>query len=99
MSPTGTYRRPARVTTVTITGTDFTGASAVKFATGGKFANGSTAIKRKPGKKYQTWIERTELRNVAKETRHMPDAFINAAGNDVTPALVAYAAPIVGPNA
>ena len=72
------------------------GASAVKFATGGKFANGSTAIKRKPGKKYQVWIERTELKNVAKETRHMPDEFINDAGNDVTPAFIAYAKPIVG---
>lgn len=72
------------------------GQSAVKFATGGKFANGSTAIKRKPGKKYATYIERTELRNVAKETRHMPDAFINAAGNDVTPAFIEYAKPIVG---
>jgi len=72
------------------------GASAVKFATGGKFANGSTAIKRKPGKKYQVWIERTELKNVAKETRHMPDEFINKAGNDVTPAFIAYAKPIVG---
>ena len=72
------------------------GATAVKFATGGKFNNGSTAIKRKPGKTYKTWIERTELRNVAKETRHMPDEFINKAGNDVTAAFVAYARPIVG---
>lgn len=72
------------------------GATAVKFATGGKFANGSTAIKRKPGKKYQTWIERTELRNVAKETKHMPDEFISKSGNDVTPAFIAYAKPIVG---
>jgi 6-phosphofructokinase 1 len=73
------------------------GTTAVKFATGGKFDNGSTAIKRAPGKTYKTWIERTELRNVAKETRHMPDEFINAAGNDVTPAFLKYAAPIIGP--
>ena len=73
------------------------GATAVKFATGGKFDNGSTAIKRAPGKTYKTWIERTELKNVAKETKHMPDEFINAAGNDVTPAFLKYAAPIVGP--
>lgn len=73
------------------------GQAAVKFATGGQFANGSTAIKRKPGKAYKTWIERTELKNVAKETRHMPDEFISAAGNDVTPAFIQYAAPIVGP--
>lgn len=73
------------------------GTAAVKFATGGKFENGSTAIKRKPGKKYATYIERTELRNVAKETRHMPEEWINKAGNDVTKAFIDYAAPIVGP--
>ncbi|HOW98130.1 MAG TPA: 6-phosphofructokinase [Kiritimatiellia bacterium] len=73
------------------------GQAAVKFANGGKFANGSTAIKRKPGKSYRTWIERTELKNVAKETRHMPDEFINAEGNNVTAAFIRYAAPIVGP--
>jgi 6-phosphofructokinase 1 len=72
------------------------GVSAVKFATGGKFANGSTAIKRKPGKKYATYIERIELRQVAKETRHMPDEFIAKAGNDVTKAFIEYAKPIVG---
>jgi len=72
------------------------GTLAVKFATGGKFASGSTAIKRQPGKKYAVTIERTELKNVAKETRHMPDEFINKAGNDVTPAFIAYAKPIVG---
>ena len=72
------------------------GVSAVKFATGNQFNSGSTAIKRKPGKKYAVTIERTELKNVAKETRHMPDEFINRAGNDVTPAFIAYAKPIVG---
>jgi ATP-dependent phosphofructokinase / diphosphate-dependent phosphofructokinase len=73
------------------------GQMAVKFATGSKFDNGSTAIKRKPGKKYATYIERTELKNVAKETRHMPDQFIAKSGNDVTPAFIKYATPIVGP--
>ncbi|HMP77779.1 MAG TPA: 6-phosphofructokinase [Kiritimatiellia bacterium] len=73
------------------------GAAAVKFACGGQYANGSTAIKRAPGKKYMTWIERTELKNVAKETRHMPDAWIAPSANDVTKAFITYAAPIVGP--
>jgi 6-phosphofructokinase 1 len=73
------------------------GQTAVKFATGGEFDSGSTAIKRKPGKVYKTWIERTELKNVAKETRHMPDEWINQAGNDVTKAFLDYARPIVGP--
>ena len=73
------------------------GTAAVKYATGGQYDNGSTAIKRAPGKKYMTWIERTELKNVAKETRHMPDEFIGKDGNDVTPAFIKYASPIVGP--
>lgn len=73
------------------------GATAVKFATGGKFDNGSTAIKRAKGKGYKTWIERTELKNVAKETRHMPDEWISPAANDVTKAFIEYAKPIVGP--
>ena len=59
-------------------------------------ACGSVAIRRKPGKKYQVYFELVPLRNVAKETRHMPDNFINAEGNDVTKAFIDYAAPIVG---
>jgi 6-phosphofructokinase 1 len=73
------------------------GTMAVKFATGGKWTSGSTAIRRNPGKKYAVTIERTELKNVAKETRHMPDNFISKSGNDVTAAFIGYAKPIVGP--
>jgi len=58
--------------------------------------DGSIAIKRKPGKKYAVFFERVPLRNVAKETRHMPANYINKAGNNVTKAFVEYAAPIVG---
>ncbi len=58
--------------------------------------DGSIAIRRKPGRKYEVYFERVPLANVAKETRRMPDAFINKDGNDVTPAFMDYAAPIVG---
>ncbi len=61
-----------------------------------KYQDGSVAIRRKPGKKYSVYFERVELRLVSKETRHMPDAFINKAGNDVTKAFIEYAKPIVG---
>jgi 6-phosphofructokinase 1 len=61
------------------------------------FANGSIAIKRKPGKTYKVYFERVSLRSVAKETRHMPDKFISKDGNDVTQAFLDYAKPIVGP--
>ncbi len=71
------------------------GTVAVKTSLG--MDSGSIAIRRKPGKKYQVYFERVPLEKVAKETKHMPDEFINAAGNDVTPAFVEYARPIVGP--
>ena len=71
------------------------GREAVKLATGGD-VDGSVAIRRKKGKKYQVFFERVELRSVAKETRHMPDEFIAANGCDVTKAFLDYARPIVG---
>ena len=72
------------------------GGAAVKLATSGD-VDGSVAIRRKKGKKYQVYFERVELRSVAKETRHMPNEFIAANGCDVTKAFIDYAAPIVGP--
>jgi len=73
------------------------GAAAVRAATKGQGASGSIAIRRKPGRKYGVFFEVVPLRSVAKETRHMPPEFINRAGNDVTPAFLDYARPIVGP--
>lgn len=72
------------------------GRQAVKAAVT-KYANGSIAITRKPGKKYAVGYKRVPVKNVAKETQHMPDKFINKAGNNVTQAFINYAAPIVGP--
>jgi len=59
--------------------------------------SGTIVIRRRPGKKYQVCFDRMPLSSVAKETRHVPDEFISAAGNDVTPAFLDYAKPIVGP--
>ena len=59
-------------------------------------ADGSIAIRRKPGKEYQVYYEQVTLKSVAKETRPMPAEFINKDGNDVTDAFIDYAAPIVG---
>lgn len=72
------------------------GQKAVQAAVAGKFSSGSIAIRRKPGRKYNVYYERVELRQVSKETRHMPDNFINKAGNDVTNAFIEYARPLVG---
>ena len=72
------------------------GREAVKMACSGD-VDGSVAIRRKPGKTYKVFFERVPLQSVAKETRHMPDDFINPEGNDVTQEFIDYATPIVGP--
>ncbi len=59
--------------------------------------DGSIAIRRGRGRAYRVTFECVPLRNVARETRHMPDNFIAPAGNDVTPAFIRYAMPLVGP--
>lgn len=72
------------------------GRKAVEFATTGGWLDGSVAIIREPGEKYAVTYEQTELRNVAKETKSLPDEFINEAGNNVTEAFVRYAKPLIG---
>lgn len=72
------------------------GREAVRCATGAD-VDGSIAIRRKKGKKYQIAFERVPLSHVAKETRSMPDAYLSKSGCDVTKAFLDYVAPIVGP--
>jgi len=72
------------------------GVVAVRTALTGN-TDGSIAIRRKPGRKYQVCFERVPLRKVARDTREMPSKYINRKGNDVTQAFLDYARPIVGP--
>jgi 6-phosphofructokinase 1 len=72
------------------------GVAAVQAAVCDEVSSGSIAIKRKPTKKYGVDFEVVPLRCVAKETRHMPDEFINKAGNHVTQAFIDYVRPLVG---
>jgi 6-phosphofructokinase 1 len=72
------------------------GVLAVREAVKGQ-GSGSIAIRRATGRKYRVYFECVPLGSVARETRHVPDEFINAAGNDVTPAFIDYARPIIGP--
>jgi ATP-dependent phosphofructokinase / diphosphate-dependent phosphofructokinase len=72
------------------------GVAALQAAVCDDISSGSIAIKRQPTKKYAVDFEVVPLRNVAKETRHMPDEFINKAGNNVTQAFIDYARPLVG---
>ncbi|MFA7172558.1 MAG: 6-phosphofructokinase [Kiritimatiellia bacterium] len=73
------------------------GVAAVKAAVVDNMASGSIAIKRSQGEPYAVTYETVALRKVAKETRHMPAAYINKAGNYVTKAFIKYARPLVGP--
>jgi len=72
------------------------GRLAVRYAVKGDL-DGSIAIKRRRGKRYSIYYELVPLANVARETRHMPDNFINRKGNNVTAAFINYARPILGP--
>jgi 6-phosphofructokinase len=71
------------------------GAEAVRLAM--KEDSGSVAIRRTGnGKNYSIELFRTELKNVAENTKSMPDEYINAEGNGITDAFVEYAMPLIG---
>ncbi len=71
------------------------GRHAVQYAM--KEDNGSVAIKRTGnGKNYAVELFRTELSNVAENTKSMPDEFINSKGNGITDAFIEYAMPLTG---
>ena len=72
------------------------GEAAFRAALGGRHTCGSVAIRRRPGARYGVSYAVVPLRQVARNTRHLPATFINRAGNDVTEAFLAYARPIVG---
>lgn len=72
------------------------GAEAVKAAVSG-IPSGTIAIRRAKGDAYAVSYKCVPLKKVARETREMPPAYINKAGNNVTQAFIRYAAPIVGP--
>jgi 6-phosphofructokinase 1 len=71
------------------------GRKAVEFATQGD-VDGSVAMIRTESGAYGLDYICTALANVAKETRSLPDEFIAATGNYVTPAFIDYARPLVG---
>lgn len=87
---------PAVVSDVDAREARLVGHFAVKMAAKGGDLDGSTAIRRKPGKKYGVFFERVSLGSVARTTRSMPANFIAAKGNDVTDAFIDYVRPLVG---
>lgn len=72
------------------------GQAAVEAATSGEYTSGTIAIQRVSDEPYTVRYAPIALSRVAKHTRSMPDVFINEAGNNVTPAFIAYATPIIG---
>jgi 6-phosphofructokinase 1 len=58
--------------------------------------DGSIAIQRVSTNPYDVLLERVDLSAVARKTRHMPAEFVNASGNNVTPAFIEWLRPLVG---
>jgi 6-phosphofructokinase 1 len=58
--------------------------------------DGSVVIKRKKTKKYSVRYERATLPEVARDTKDLPDQYINKARNNITPSFRKYAMPLVG---
>ena len=73
------------------------GSYAVTAAVGGKYTNGTVTLTRLPGVTYQVDYAIAPLSAVARNTRSLPDSYINAEGNNVTGLFLDYARPLVGP--
>jgi len=59
--------------------------------------DGSVVIRR-PVLNYSASYDLVPIREVAAKTRHMPDEFLIAEGNHVTPEFLSYCRPLVGSN-
>ena len=73
------------------------GSYAVTAAVGGKFQNGTVTLNRLPGAAYQVDYAIAPLPAVSRNTRSLPDSYINRDGNNVTGLFLDYARPLVGP--
>jgi 6-phosphofructokinase len=71
------------------------GQMAVKYSQDAANVEGSVAMRRKPGGRYEIETFLTPLKTVARETKHMDASYIEN-GNNITQAFIDYAAPIIG---
>jgi ATP-dependent phosphofructokinase / diphosphate-dependent phosphofructokinase len=71
------------------------GQMAVKYSTDPANAEGSVAMRRKPGGRYEIETFLTPLKSVAREAKHMDASYIEN-GNNITQAFIDYASPLVG---
>ncbi|MBN1780807.1 diphosphate--fructose-6-phosphate 1-phosphotransferase [bacterium] len=58
--------------------------------------DGSVAIQRVSDDPYKSEYKLVPLKSVAGKTRHLPDAHVNAEGNNVTEAFIKWGKPLVG---
>jgi len=58
--------------------------------------DGSVAIQRVSDDPYEIEYKLVPLKSVAGKTRHLPDHFINAKGNNVTEAFMKWGRPLIG---
>ena len=72
------------------------GQAAVRAALAGELTKGTIAIVREESKRYRVAFAPVPIQDAAKFTRSVPKEYIAKNGHDVTPAFLAYAAPIVG---
>jgi 6-phosphofructokinase 1 len=71
------------------------GRKAVAYAMRGT-RDGSVAFRRKTGEKYGVTCFRAKLEDVARETRPLPDEYVNERGNGIAESFRAYLSPLVG---
>lgn len=73
------------------------GRQAVEYSKDQGKREGSVAMQRAPGDKYEITTIFTSIKNVARETKDLAPEYIGKDGNDITQAFIDYARPIVGP--
>jgi 6-phosphofructokinase 1 len=71
------------------------GRDAVRYATVGD-VDGSVAIKRVRGPKYEMYTDLVPLEAVAGKNREVPKEFISPAGNNIQESFLDYAQPLIG---
>ena len=71
------------------------GRQAVRYSEDSSKVEGSVVMKRVSNSPYKIELDWTSIKNVARETKHLPPEYI-ARGNDITQAFIDYATPLVG---
>lgn len=70
------------------------GAQAVRYAEEGR-TKCMLTLNRTSNSPYSVTIDTADIQNIANEAKSIPREWINAAGNDITPALYEYMAPLI----